>query len=356
MKPPVEAPTSSAARPGGSIPKASSAAASLCPPRLTYGSGLRRPRSWSPGRRGRRACGRGGPRRRPRPGPCRRGQRLGAGARLGQAALDEQLVETDALRPRSVGGRGLTGRIVAQPRSPRTHRTRPAVTGRLDGRCTRPRRAASAPTRRIVRRAGHDASSAIRSIVGVRRCRSWPIVALVVARLRPGRRPDTDVLGRDLRDGRVCFCVHAIWIFIAVRRAIVRRHDLSGVAKAGWLIRRSLLPCHRRADLHRDAPESTRSAAPRTVEARRDADAGRPRGAASRADQMLRPPEADGTSARRRRTSTMTVDRSWRPWTSTAMPVMTGACARPAPATIGRRLVEAQLAQSPSRRVPSRRR
>ena len=37
MKPPVEAPTSSARRPAGSIPKASSAFASLMPPRDTYG-------------------------------------------------------------------------------------------------------------------------------------------------------------------------------------------------------------------------------------------------------------------------------------------------------------------------------
>ena len=57
--------------PAGSIPNASSAAASLCPPRLTYGFGLRRPRSAtaasmrSPGLRSSRA------RRPPRPGPCR---------------------------------------------------------------------------------------------------------------------------------------------------------------------------------------------------------------------------------------------------------------------------------------------
>ncbi len=39
MKPPVEAPTSRQIRPAGSIANASSAAASLCPPRETYGSG-----------------------------------------------------------------------------------------------------------------------------------------------------------------------------------------------------------------------------------------------------------------------------------------------------------------------------
>ena len=39
MKPPVEAPTSSARRPAGSIPNASSAFASLMPPRDTYGGG-----------------------------------------------------------------------------------------------------------------------------------------------------------------------------------------------------------------------------------------------------------------------------------------------------------------------------
>ena len=40
MKPPVDAPTSRQASPAGSIPNASSAAASLWPPRLTYGSRL----------------------------------------------------------------------------------------------------------------------------------------------------------------------------------------------------------------------------------------------------------------------------------------------------------------------------
>ena len=39
MKPPVEAPTSSARRPLGSIPKASSALASFTPPRETNGGG-----------------------------------------------------------------------------------------------------------------------------------------------------------------------------------------------------------------------------------------------------------------------------------------------------------------------------
>ena len=37
VKPPVEAPMSSASRPATSMPKASSACASLRPPRLTYG-------------------------------------------------------------------------------------------------------------------------------------------------------------------------------------------------------------------------------------------------------------------------------------------------------------------------------
>ena len=58
MKPPVEAPTSRQTRPAGSIPNASSAAASLWPPRLTYGSGCDDRDRDVRRRRGRPACGR----------------------------------------------------------------------------------------------------------------------------------------------------------------------------------------------------------------------------------------------------------------------------------------------------------
>ena len=71
MKPPVEAPTSRQTRPAGSIPNASSAAASLCPPRLTYG--LRRVHADRRRgiARGRRPCGRAGRRPPPPRAPCR---------------------------------------------------------------------------------------------------------------------------------------------------------------------------------------------------------------------------------------------------------------------------------------------
>ena len=82
MKPPVDAPTSSATRPVGSIPKASSAAASLCPPRLTYGSGATTAIGVVRRRAGRRACGRGAPRRPPPPGPCRPARAPGRGCAI----------------------------------------------------------------------------------------------------------------------------------------------------------------------------------------------------------------------------------------------------------------------------------
>ena len=85
MKPPVEAPTSSASRPRTSTPNASSAFASLSPPRETYGGGrstleLRvlvdlRPRLVEA---------------RHEPGHH---ERLRLRAALGEAALDEQHVE-----------------------------------------------------------------------------------------------------------------------------------------------------------------------------------------------------------------------------------------------------------------------
>ena len=99
MKPPVEAPTSRQTSPAGSIPKASSAAASLWPPRLTYGSGAATSTGVVRRRRGRRACDRAGRRRPPPPRPCRPARAPGPAARFGQAALDEQLVEPDARGP-----------------------------------------------------------------------------------------------------------------------------------------------------------------------------------------------------------------------------------------------------------------
>ena len=79
VKPPVDAPTSRPSGPAGSIPKASSAAASLWPPRLTYGSGCvdddRR-------RRVDQVAGlavESRARRPRRPGPCRPGRAPGPG-------------------------------------------------------------------------------------------------------------------------------------------------------------------------------------------------------------------------------------------------------------------------------------
>ena len=50
------------------------------------------------------------------------------------------------------------------------------------------------------------------------------------------------LLGRDLVDGRVLLLVHVIWIFIGLFADIFRRNDLSGVAKAGWLLLLIILP------------------------------------------------------------------------------------------------------------------
>ena len=71
VKPPVEAPTSRHTRPAGSTPNASSAAASLWPPRLTYGSGTATSTA-CPDRRGHPASDRAAPRHRRRPAPGRR--------------------------------------------------------------------------------------------------------------------------------------------------------------------------------------------------------------------------------------------------------------------------------------------
>ena len=79
MKPPVDAPTSRAVRPAGSMAKASSAAISLWAPRLTYGSrSTRRP---PPRRRaGHRAFDRAARRRHRRPAPGRPGRAPGPGS------------------------------------------------------------------------------------------------------------------------------------------------------------------------------------------------------------------------------------------------------------------------------------
>ena len=145
MKPPVEAPTSRAIEPAGSIPNASSAAASLWPPRLTYGAGSvtaeRRVRGDQVARLAIE------PRRVAVPHPDLAGQdeRLRSTPRLDQATLDEQLVEPDARR---LGGSGRSGRrcgahppIVAQPASPGLTDAVPAVR-------VSPRRPRSAPASR----------------------------------------------------------------------------------------------------------------------------------------------------------------------------------------------------------------
>ncbi len=138
MKPPVEAPTSSAIRPAGSISNASSAAASLCPPRLTYGRRFR-DGQWRVRRdQVARLAVEAGRVALPHPDLARQHQRLRPTARLDQPALDEQLVEPDARRLDSLVGssrrRGAHPPIVAQPASP-------GLTGRL-----RARRGASGPT------------------------------------------------------------------------------------------------------------------------------------------------------------------------------------------------------------------
>ena len=89
MKPPVEAPTSSARRPAGSMPKASSAFASLMPPRDTYGGASATATSASSGHQLAR-LGRGPARHAHVAGDHGGG---GPGAGLVQAALGQQSVE-----------------------------------------------------------------------------------------------------------------------------------------------------------------------------------------------------------------------------------------------------------------------
>ena len=122
VNPPVDAPTSRQTRPVGSIPNASRAAASLWPPRLTYGSGaststLDVASTRSPGLRSWRAAS---------PSPTRTLPASTSAwarvARLGEPTLDEQLVETDPSDPGPGLGRCRgVGRthppIVAQPAS-----------------------------------------------------------------------------------------------------------------------------------------------------------------------------------------------------------------------------------------------
>ena len=107
MKPPVEAPTSSADVPAGSIPNASSAAASLWPPRLTYGSGA----STSTGVVGSTQVARLAVAARgvalADPDLAGQDERLRPRPRLGEPALDEQLVESD-LGPADASTVGLT--------------------------------------------------------------------------------------------------------------------------------------------------------------------------------------------------------------------------------------------------------
>ena len=166
VKPPVEAPTSRQTRPAGSIPNASSAAASLCPPRLTYGSGS----VTASGRVRRDQVARlaveAGRVAVPHPDLAGQDQRLRPAPRLGQAALDEQLVQPDARRLDSLVGssrrRGAHPPIVAQPASPgltrRQPRPYPAATSERPGVArnvsSASRTWAASPARRGAGRAG----------------------------------------------------------------------------------------------------------------------------------------------------------------------------------------------------------
>ena len=145
-------------------------------------------------------------------------QRLGSSARVHQPTLDEQLVEADALRPgawRSHGSRPYRGTA----RSPWTQPAR-AVSAAPAGRSPRTGSGASTGIRPVpasrrchaLRDArawispgrghdhGHQASA--RSSVSDR-SRSSGVLALLVAGCSPGWWPEPDVLGRDLLDGRV---------------------------------------------------------------------------------------------------------------------------------------------------------
>ena len=148
-----------AARPDRS-PKASSAAASLCPPRLTYGSGARRLDRRRPDRRDRRACDRVAPHRRSPTRTWPASSSAWARARgLGEAALDEQLVEADALcalrsRGRSPAYRGTARCTRGSTARVRTARGAASARRRPSGRPGVARSAASglADLRRRARR------------------------------------------------------------------------------------------------------------------------------------------------------------------------------------------------------------
>ena len=101
MKPPVDAPTSRQTSPLGSIPNASSAAASLWPPRLTYGS--RSTGRWPCPRVERSPALRSMPRGVAVADPDLAGEDRACARvpRLGEPALDEELVEALAGRRRA---------------------------------------------------------------------------------------------------------------------------------------------------------------------------------------------------------------------------------------------------------------
>ena len=102
VKPPVEAPTSRQTSPAGSIPNASSAAASLWPPRLTYGSGSATSIATSAVDEIAGLPIEPGPSPSPDPDLARRGSAPAPGRVSAQAALDEELVEPDG---RTIGSR-----------------------------------------------------------------------------------------------------------------------------------------------------------------------------------------------------------------------------------------------------------
>ena len=115
-------------RPARVDPNASSAAASLWPPRLTYGSGRATSRASRVDQVARLAVAPGGVAV-PDLDLARQHQRLGPRARGGEPTLDEQLVEALAC-----GRDGLTAPIVAQAASPRLTggpRGSPAIALRL---------------------------------------------------------------------------------------------------------------------------------------------------------------------------------------------------------------------------------
>ena len=109
VKPPVDAPTSRQTRPLGSISNASSAAASLWPPRTDVRLRLDEV-DGVVGSRSRRACGRAAPRRPRRPAPCRpaRAPAPGCASRPGRARRGAGRVGRGAASP-SPGSPGYRG-------------------------------------------------------------------------------------------------------------------------------------------------------------------------------------------------------------------------------------------------------